>query len=119
MLNIYSGNNILLLTLTEKQTIASPNYIFVFTHRTTNDIFTILKLNAEDLGSNKDRYNVFAIHSNQLGTTGQYQYDVYETIGTDTDITNKNLIETGIAIYHENDLTYITKSKDNEYIYKQ
>lgn len=119
MLNLYEGLNTIHLTLREKETIASPNYIFVFTHRTTNDVVSILRLNSEDISTNKDRLNTFTIDTHVLGTTGQYQYDVYQTSGTDTNITGKILLETGIAIYHESALTYITKPKDNEYIYQQ
>lgn len=106
------------MTLTEKQTITSPNYIFVFTHRTTNDEYKFLKLNNTDLSQYKYRYNKFVVNSNLLGKPGQYEYMVYQTSGTDTDITNKVLLESGIAIYHESDLTYITRNKNNEFIFQ-
>lgn len=116
MLNIYTGNNTFIMTLTEKQTISAPNYVFVFTHRTTNDEYTFLKLNADDTSLYKERYNKFTINSNLLGKPGQYEYKVYQTNTNTTDITNKVLLESGIAIFHENDLTYITRNKNNEFI---
>lgn len=116
MLNIYAGNNTFIMTLTEKQTISAPNYIFVFTHRTTNEDFIFLKMNAEDTSLYKERYNKFTINSNLLGKAGQYEYKVYQTNINTTDITDKVLLESGIAIYHETDLTYITRNKNNEFI---
>lgn len=118
MLNIYTGNNTFIMTLTEKQTIAAPNYIFVFTHRTTNDVTKFLKLNADDTSLFKYRYNKFGIASSLLPLPGQYEYEVYETNELNTNIEGKNLLESGIAIFHESDLTYITRNKNNEFIFK-
>lgn len=118
MLNIYSGSNTLLMTLTEKQTITNPNYIFRFTHRTTNDVYTFLLLNDSDTSPHKDRYNLFTIESSELGNEGQYDYEVFETSEETTDITDNVLLESGIAIFHDTDLTYITRNKNNEFIFK-
>jgi hypothetical protein len=118
MLNIYTGNNTFIMTLTEKQTLTSPNYIFVFTHRTTNDEYKFLKLNADDQSQYKYRYNKFTVNSNLIGKPGQYEYQIYQTAGNTTDITNKVMLESGIAIFHESDLTYITRNKNNEFIFQ-
>ena len=118
MLNIYSGNNTLLMTLTEKQLLPAPNYIFRFIHRTTNVETKFLKLFADDTSQYKQRYNLFTVASSLLPKTGQYQYEIYETTGTTTDIANKNLLESGIAIYHEAGITYTTRNKNNEFIYQ-
>lgn len=118
MLNIYSGNNTFLMTLTEKQLLPAPNYIFRFIHRTTNVETKFVKLFADDTSQHKQRYNMFTVASSLLPKTGQYDYEVYETTGTSTDITGKNLLERGIAIYHESDINYITRNKNNEFIYQ-
>ena len=118
MLNIYPGNNTFYMTLTEKQTVAMPNYIFRFIHRTTNVETKFLKLFADDTSLHKERYNLFTIQSSLLPKTGQYQYEIYQTTGTTTDITYKVLLESGIAIFHEASINYISKEKNNTYVYQ-
>lgn len=118
MLNIYDGNNTFILTLTEKQTIASPNYIFRFVHRTTNQEVKFLKLFADDTSLHKERYNKFTIAASLIPTFGQYVYEIYQTSGNTTDISNKVLLESGVAIRHESEITYTTRNKNNEFIFK-
>ena len=49
------------LTLTEKQLLQSPNYLFVLTNRSSNNQVKFVKLNNTDVSSYKDRYNKFQI----------------------------------------------------------
>ena len=90
----------IILTLTEKQTLTSPNYLFVFENRSTNTEVKFVKLNAADISAYKDRYNEFSIVVNSYFNTslnGQYTYTIYEQASpTNTDPTGLNLLETGI-----------------------
>ena len=90
----------IILTLTEKQLLTNPNYLFVFTNRSANTEVKFVKLNATDLSLYKDRYNEFSIVTNtNFGSSlnGQYVYEIYEQASTsNTNPTGLNLLETGI-----------------------
>ena len=90
----------IILTLTEKQLLTNPNYLFVFTNRSANTEVKFVKLNATDVSLYKDRYNEFSIVTNtNFGSSlnGQYVYQVYEQASTsNTNPTGLNLLETGI-----------------------
>lgn len=90
----------IILTLTEKQLLTNPNYLFVFTNRSANTEVKFVKLNATDLSLYKNRYNEFSIVTNtNFGSSlnGQYVYQVYEQASTsNTNPTGLNLLETGI-----------------------
>ena len=62
MIHLTKGEtNTIVLTLTEKQLLTNPNYLFVFTNRSSNVVVSFVKLNATDLSSYKDRFNEFSI----------------------------------------------------------
>jgi hypothetical protein len=90
----------IILTLTEKQLLTSPNYLFVFENRSTNTDIKFVKLNNTDISAYKERYNEFTIVVNTYFNTalnGQYTYTIYEqTNTTNTDPTGLNLLESGI-----------------------
>jgi len=90
----------IILTLTEKQLLTNPNYLFVFKNRSANTEVKFVKLNATDVSLYKDRYNEFSIVTNtNFGSSlnGQYVYQVYEQSSTsNTNPTGLNLLETGI-----------------------
>ena len=90
----------IILTLTEKQLLTNPNYLFVFTNRSANTEVKFVKLNATDISLYKDRYNEFSIVTNtNFGSSlnGQYVYQIYEQASTtNTNPTGLNLLETGI-----------------------
>jgi hypothetical protein len=90
----------IILTLTEKQLLTSPNYLFIFENRSTNTDIKFVKLNNTDISAYKERYNEFTIVVNTYFNTalnGQYTYTIYEqTSTTNTDPTGLNLLETGI-----------------------
>jgi hypothetical protein len=90
----------IILTLTEKQLLTSPNYLFVFENRSTNTEIKFVKLNATDISAYKDRFNEFSIVVNTYFNTalnGQYTYTIYEqTSTTNTNPTGLNLLESGI-----------------------
>ena len=90
----------IILTLTEKQTLTSPNYLFIFENRSTNTDVKFVKLNNTDISAYKERYNEFSIVVNSHFNTslnGQYTYSVYEQASTSNlNPTGLNLLETGI-----------------------
>jgi len=112
------------LTLTEKQTLTTPNYLFRFVNRTTRDEVTFVLLNAADVSLYKGRYNKFSIKVPKyfsLGHIGEYLYYVYEQASAyNVDYTKATgLLEEGIMklspsttfeyTQHEVDNTYITR----------
>jgi hypothetical protein len=90
----------IILTLTEKQLLTSPNYLFIFENRSTNTDIKFVKLNNTDISAYKERYNELTIVVNTYFNTalnGQYTYTIYEqTSTTNTDPTGLNLLESGI-----------------------
>ncbi len=90
----------MILTLTEKQLLTNPNYLFVFTNRSSNVEIKFILLNAADISLYKDRYNKFSITTNTYFNTalnGQYNYQVYEqTSSSNTNPSGLNMIESGI-----------------------
>lgn len=93
--------NQIVLTLTEKQTLASPNYLFRFVHRGLNTEVKFVVLNNADTSSYKDRFNQFSIVTNTYFAnkdSGEWEYYIYEqTSTTNTDpALATGLLETGI-----------------------
>lgn len=86
--------------MTEKQTLTSPNYLFIFENRSTNTEIKFVKLNATDTSAYKDRFNQFSIVVNTYFNTalnGQYTYTIYEQASTSNlNPTGLNLLESGI-----------------------
>ena len=107
------------LTLTEKQTIASPNYLFRFVNRSTNEELKFVLTNAKDLSLFKDRYNKFSIVTDKYFASkliGQYTYYVYEqTSATNTDIEGKVLLESGIMMLNEIKTIYKSYQTDDKF----
>lgn len=89
-----------ILTLTEKQLLTNPNYLFVFTNRSANTEIKFVRLNNTDLSVYKDRYNEFLFVTNTNFSTalnGQYDYVVYEQTSTsNTNPAGLNALESGI-----------------------
>ena len=88
------------MTLTEKQLLPYPNYLFVFTNRSANTEVKFVSLNNTDISQYKDRYNEFSIVTNTNFSTalnGQYDYDIYEQTSTSNlNPAGLNLLESGI-----------------------
>ena len=89
----------IVVTLTEKQLLTAPNYLFVFEGRSDYKNVSFVLLNASDASLYKDRYNKFSI-VHTLFTSAkvqQYIYNIYEQASTtNTDPAGLNLLETGI-----------------------
>ena len=90
----------IILTLTEKQLLTNPNYLFVFTNRSANTEVKFVRLNNTDISQYKERYNEFSIVTNTNFSTalnGQYDYDIYEQTSTSNlNPSGLNLLESGI-----------------------
>lgn len=90
----------IILTLTEKQLLTNPNYLFVFTNRSANTEVKFVSLNNTDISQYKDRYNEFSIVTNTnfaSSLNGQYDYDIYEQTSTSNlNPAGLNLLESGI-----------------------
>lgn len=84
----------------EKQLLNNPNYLFIFTNRSSNVEIKFVLLNNTDISSYKDRYNKFSITTNTYFNTalnGQYTYEIYEqTSPSNTNPAGLNMLETGI-----------------------
>lgn len=103
MLHLTKGlTEYIYLTLTEKQILANPNYLFIFKSRSDNQIVSFVILNEDDLSDHKDRFNKFEIivdDNFEFSTTGVWEYSVYEQTSTSNLNPNGlNLLESGILM---------------------
>jgi hypothetical protein len=101
MINLIKGSTqYIYLTLTEKELLTSPNYLFRFVNRSSNLEVKFILLNAADISLYKERYNKFSIVVNTYFTNsikGMYTYEVYEQMSTsNTNIAGLNMLESGI-----------------------
>lgn len=112
----------IVLTLTEKQTLTAPNYLFRFINRTTRDEVVFILLNALDTSIFKDRYNQFSIKVDKYfddNGVGEWLYYVYEQASAyNTDYTKATtLLEEGIMKLSPSEVfEYTTHHVDNTYI---
>ena len=99
-----NSNNTLILTLTEKVTIASPTFLFKLTNDLTRESVLFLSAN---LSSYKDRYDKFLITETSgtinassgvinLNPTGFWKYQIFEQAST------SNLLESATGSMVEN-----------------
>lgn len=113
----------IILTLTEKQLLTNPNYLFVFTNRSSNVIVKFVVLNAADTSLYKDRYNKFSIVTNtnfSSALNGQYTYEIYEQASTsNTNISGLNKLETGIMELQETSIIYTKYTTTNQFTIRQ
>lgn len=103
-------NNII-LTLSEKAQLYSPNYLFVFTSRVTNNVIKFIILGTADLSIDKTRFNSFNIITNNYFSNelkGEWAYTIYEQAST-TNLNIKyttSLIEEGQMILSDTSSTF-------------
>jgi hypothetical protein len=124
MIHLTKGQtNSIVLTLTEKQLLSNPNYLFVFTNRSSNLQVKFVQLNAADVSLYKDRYNEFNIVTNTYfgsSLNGQYVYSIYEQTSTsNTNPAGLNLLETGILELDGTGISYTQYSTTDTYKIKQ
>jgi hypothetical protein len=124
MVHLTKGEtNTIVVTLTEKELLTSPNYLFVFTNRSSNSVISFVKLNATDISLYKNRYNEFSIVTNTYFASaleGQYTYDIYEQAST-TNInpSGLNKLETGIMWLSGSTLSYNQFTTTDTYTIRQ
>lgn len=110
-------------TLTEKQTISAPNYLFVFEQRSTNTEVKFVITNTKDLSLYKDRYNKFLLNVNQYflnKLNGQYTYSVYQqTSATNTTTTGLTLLESGVMMLKDPEEIYTEYNTTDTYKIRQ
>ena len=118
-----SETNTIVMTLTEKQLLTNPNYLFVFTNRSSNNVIKFVVLNASDTSLYKDRYNEFSIVTNTnfaSALEGQYIYEVYEQVSSSNlNITGLNKLETGIMWLSGSTLSYNQFTTTDTYTIRQ
>jgi hypothetical protein len=118
-----SQTNTIVMTLTEKELLTTPNYLFVFTNRSSNEEVKFVKLYATDTSLYKDRYNEFSIVTNTNFSTaleGQYTYEIYEQASTsNTNPSGLNKLETGIMWLGGTTLSYNQFTTTNTYTIRQ
>lgn len=71
----------LVLTLTEKVSLAVPYYLFVFAQVTTKDVVKIIKSITDDISGYQSRYNLFVINPSVVFASqqpGEWHYKIYE-----------------------------------------
>ena len=124
MIHLTKGEtNIIVMTLTEKQLLTNPNYLFVFTNRSSNCEVKFIKLNNTDTSLYKDRYNEFSIVTNTYFKNqleGQYTYEIYEQASTtNLDITGLNKLETGIMWLSGTTISFTEYTTTDTYTIRQ
>jgi hypothetical protein len=124
MVHLTKGEtNTIVMTLTEKELLTSPNYLFVFTNRSSNSVVKFVKLNATDTSAYKDRFNEFSIVTNTYFSTaleGQYTYEIYEQASTsNTNPSGLNKLETGIMWLSGSTLSYNQYTTTDTYTIRQ
>lgn len=111
------------LTLTEKQTISSPNYLFTFKNRSTNTEVKFVLLFAADVSLFKERYNKFSIKVDKYFSSkqkGQYTYSVYQQTSTsNTDTTGLTLLESGIMWLNDSEEIFTEYQTKDTYKIRQ
>lgn len=111
------------LTLTEKQTISSPNYLFTFKNRSTNTEVKFVLLYAADVSLFKERYNKFSIKVDKYFSSkprGQWTYSIYEQTSTsNTDETGLTLLESGIMWLNDAEEIYTEYQTKDTYKIRQ
>lgn len=115
--------NTIVMTLTEKQLLVNPNYIFVFTNRSSNNVIKFVVLHTSDLSLYPYRYNEFEIETDiqfSSALEGQYTYEVYEQVSTtNLNITDLNKVETGIMWLSGSTLSYNQFTTTDTYTIRQ
>lgn len=123
MITLTQGNTeTVVLTLTEKQTLSTPNYLFVFVSRMPEQVVKFVKLNNTDTSAYKYRYNQFSVIVNNYfsnSPAGEWKYFVYEQASaTNKDETKATgLLEEGIMrLNNAEAFEYVQHEIETEYI---
>jgi hypothetical protein len=124
MIHLIKGQvNKITLTLTEKATLTSPNYLFYFKSRNTNETVAFVILNNADLSDYKSRFNAFNITVNSYFANklpGEWTYQIYEQISTSNLIPANatSLLENGQATLNDTNQFNFTTYSNQTNTYK-
>ena len=108
MIRLNLGSNVVVLTLSEKISIASPNFLFEFINNQTQIKYYCI---SADLSLYPERYNKFNIIVKtttpsplvgeiQIPLGDEYTYNVYEQVSS------TNLVPTGLNVVENGLMTY-------------
>jgi hypothetical protein len=104
--------NQIIVTLSEKAQLLSPNYLFVFKSRSTNEVIKFIKLVGSDLSINQTRFNTFTIATDTyFGSKlkGEWTYTIYEQASItnlDIDFTTSLIEEGQMTLSDDNVFTF-------------
>jgi len=111
------------LTLTEKELLTNPNYLFIFRSRSTNTEVKFVLLNNADISLFKERYNKFSLVTNTYFNTsliGQYTYEIYEQASSsNTNPSGLNMLESGIMMLNEASTIFTSYQTTDTYKIRQ
>ena len=86
MIHLIKGQtNSVVLTLSEKCTLSSPNYLWICKSRNTNETISFVILGSSDISTSKKRYNKFNLATSDYfasSTNGEWTYMIYEQTST-------------------------------------
>ena len=86
MIHLIKGQtNSVVLTLSEKCTLNSPNYLWICKSRNTNETISFVILGSADVSTSQTRYNKFNIVTSNYfasSTNGEWTYMIYEQTST-------------------------------------
>jgi len=124
MIHLIKGQvNKIILTLSEKETLTSPNYLFYFKSRNTNETVAFVILNNADLSAYKERFNAFNItvssyFANKL--PGEWTYQIYEQTSTSNLIPSQatSMLESGQATLNDTSQFSFTTYSNQTNTYK-
>lgn len=110
----------IVVTLTEKQLLTNPNYLFIFTGMQTKETVAFVLLNTDDESPNKTRFNKFEIDVDDYFANEpvqQYIYTVYEQASSgNTNPTGLNLLETGIMDLRDPETIFTQPNQSTQFI---
>jgi hypothetical protein len=124
MIHLIKGQvNKIILTLSEKSTLTSPNYLFYFKSRNTNETVAFVILNNADLSAYKERFNAFNITVSSYFATklpGEWSYQIYEQTSTSNLIPSQatSMLESGQATLNDTSQFSFTTYSNQTNTYK-
>ena len=124
MIHLIKGQvNKIILTLSEKATLTSPNYLFYFKSRNTNETVAFVILNNADLSAYKERFNAFNITVNSYFANklpGEWTYNIYEQTSTSNLIPSQatSMLESGQATLNDTSQFSFTTYSNQTNTYK-
>ena len=124
MIHLIKGQvNKIILTLSEKATLTSPNWLFYFKSRNTNETVAFVILNSADLSTYQERFNAFNITVNSYLTgklPGEWSYQIYEQTSTSNLIPSQatSMVESGQATLNDTSQFSFTTYSNQTNTYK-